>query len=40
MLRFSLFLFLLSFSIAKADVTKDAFLDVGINSIRDWTGSI
>ncbi len=36
-LKFSLLLILLSFSTLKADTTKKAFLDVGINSIREWS---
>ena len=36
-IKISLLLILLSFSTLKADTTKKAFLDVGINSIREWS---
>ena len=36
-IKFSLLLIFLSFSTLKADTTKKAFLDVGINSIREWS---
>ena len=36
-IKLSLLLILLSFSTLKADATKKAFLDVGINSIREWS---
>jgi len=35
--KLTFLLLFFSFNLLKADITKDAFLDVGINSIREWS---
>ena len=36
-IKLTFLLLFFSFNLLKADMTKDAFLDVGINSIREWS---
>jgi len=36
-IKLTFLLLFLSFNLLKADMTKEAFLDVGINSIREWS---